>query len=249
MATDLVFQTQTQVQLSLRKRSARGICRGDSTRFRRRGNWGCRKFFSSRFVQLACLILFVRGGLLKRIIVFQLARRRGGFVPLHQVQALPPPTPLRRQFLPFPFPNARILYLPTAVLSPPPRLLSWASSSDDLDYFEFTNNGTISTTTATSTNLTPSRQFQQFFFLSVLKISPGWSTATTVTAEISTMPVVINEVAWSGNSAAYYNDEWIELYNRTGKSINLANWILYSATDLKPYITLSGAVPAREAII
>ena len=59
------------------------------------------------------------------------------------------------------------------------------------------------------------------------------------------MPVVINEVAWAGNSAAYYNDEWIELYNRTGKSINLANWILYSATDLKPYITLSGAVPAR----
>ena len=63
--------------------------------------------------------------------------------------------------------------------------------------------------------------------------------------EISTIPVVINEVAWSGNSAAYYDDEWMELYNRTGKSINLTNWILYSATDLKPYITLSGAVPAR----
>ena len=60
------------------------------------------------------------------------------------------------------------------------------------------------------------------------------------------MPVVINEVAWAGNNAAYSADEWIELYNRTGKSINLANWILYSATDLSPYITLSGSIAAKS---
>ena len=68
------------------------------------GTGGCRKFIFSQlarrrggFVQLACLILFVRGGLLKRIIVFQLARRRGGFLPHHH---LLPPTPPRRPFLP-----------------------------------------------------------------------------------------------------------------------------------------------------
>ena len=59
------------------------------------------------------------------------------------------------------------------------------------------------------------------------------------------MPVVINEVAWAGNSSAYSADEWIELYNRTSKSINLTNWILYSATDLSPYLTLSGTIAAK----
>ena len=58
------------------------------------------------------------------------------------------------------------------------------------------------------------------------------------------MPVVINEVAWAGNSSAYSADEWIELYNRTSKSINLTNWILYSATDLSPYVALSGTISA-----
>ena len=59
------------------------------------------------------------------------------------------------------------------------------------------------------------------------------------------MPVVINEVAWAGNNATYSADEWIELYNRTNKPVNLNDWILYSATDLRPYIILSGVVPAR----
>ena len=47
------------------------------------------------------------------------------------------------------------------------------------------------------------------------------------------MPVVINEVAWASNNATYSADEWIELYNRTNKPVNLNDWILYSATDLR----------------
>ncbi len=59
------------------------------------------------------------------------------------------------------------------------------------------------------------------------------------------LDVIINEVAWAGTGSATFNDEWIELYNRTDKPINLDNWILYSETDSTPYIYLSGVIPSQ----
>jgi len=55
--------------------------------------------------------------------------------------------------------------------------------------------------------------------------------------------VVINEIAWMGtlNSA---NDEWIELYNNTGNSINLDGWQLVTQ-DGTPKIKLSGLIAAN----
>ena len=59
----------------------------------------------------------------------------------------------------------------------------------------------------------------------------------------ATDSVVINEIAWMGtaNSA---NDEWVELYNNTGNSINLDGWQLV-AQDGTPKIKLSGVIPAN----
>ena len=59
----------------------------------------------------------------------------------------------------------------------------------------------------------------------------------------ATDSAVINEIAWMGtlNSA---NDEWIELYNNTGNSINLDGWQLV-AQDGTPKIKLSGVFPAN----
>jgi len=48
---------------------------------------------------------------------------------------------------------------------------------------------------------------------------------------VNTMPVVINEIAWAGTDASIY-DEWIELYNRSDKDIDLSDWILYSEDSL-----------------
>ena len=59
------------------------------------------------------------------------------------------------------------------------------------------------------------------------------------------MPVVINEIAWAGTSASGA-DEWIELYNRSSKTINLANWILFSASDFKPYLRLQNTISAKS---
>ncbi len=55
--------------------------------------------------------------------------------------------------------------------------------------------------------------------------------------------VVINEVAWMGTTTSA-NDEWVELHNYGGSSVDLSGWTL-NATDGTPSITLSGTIPAH----
>ncbi|MFW6135661.1 MAG: lamin tail domain-containing protein [Chloroflexota bacterium] len=55
--------------------------------------------------------------------------------------------------------------------------------------------------------------------------------------------VVINEVAWMGTVADYY-DEWLELYNTSDVDIDLAGWSI-AAADGTPDISLSGVIPAH----
>jgi len=59
---------------------------------------------------------------------------------------------------------------------------------------------------------------------------------------INNPSVIINEIAWMG-TADSANNEWIELYNNTQKSINLDGWRL-TAQDGTPNISLSGIIPA-----
>lgn len=60
--------------------------------------------------------------------------------------------------------------------------------------------------------------------------------------EVAGLPVVLNEIAWSGTSAST-SDEWIELFNPTTKSVNLSGWTVY-AGDGAPYVPLSGTIAA-----
>ncbi|MDP2922954.1 MAG: lamin tail domain-containing protein, partial [Candidatus Omnitrophota bacterium] len=55
-------------------------------------------------------------------------------------------------------------------------------------------------------------------------------------------PIIINEVAWAGTEADY-NDEWIELYNRSDFEINLSDWML-KIDDAE--IILSGILPSKN---
>ena len=56
--------------------------------------------------------------------------------------------------------------------------------------------------------------------------------------------VDISEVAWMGTTASA-NDEWIELQNVSGESVDLTGWTLMSS-DGTPTIGLSGAISAGE---
>ncbi len=122
--------------------------------------------------------------------------------------------------------------------------LSWQTAADDLDYFELNFNGSIATTTATSTEIVVLDNSLNIFSIRAKDKTGNWSQTKSQTVEISSMPVVINEVAWAGTGPSHANDEWIELYNRTSKEINLSNWVLHT-TSGKPYIPLSGTISAN----
>lgn len=66
-------------------------------------------------------------------------------------------------------------------------------------------------------------------------------TPTSTSTPAGFLSVIINEVAWAG-TAASTNDEWIELYNPGGTSVNLVGWIL-RASDGNPTINLTGSIP------
>jgi len=59
----------------------------------------------------------------------------------------------------------------------------------------------------------------------------------------ATPPLIINEVAWMGTLSSC-NDEWLELYNNTGESINLEGWKL-KAGDGTPEIQLRGNISGK----
>ena len=57
-------------------------------------------------------------------------------------------------------------------------------------------------------------------------IDPEQATSTPTQEEVPPLTVVINEIAWMGTSATNSSDEWIELYNNSSTSIDLADWTL-----------------------
>jgi hypothetical protein len=77
------------------------------------------------------------------------------------------------------------------------------------------------------------------------------STAVALTnTSTASLKVVINEVAWSGTSAATPNDEWIELYNPSSLDVDITGWSLYGDDNTankvgSPNITLKGKIPAH----
>jgi phosphatidylserine/phosphatidylglycerophosphate/cardiolipin synthase-like enzyme len=67
---------------------------------------------------------------------------------------------------------------------------------------------------------------------------PVWDNV----ANDSPLDIVLSEIAWMGTTTSG-TDEWIELYNNTSSTVDLAGWTL-NAADGTPSIALSGTVPA-----
>ena len=129
--------------------------------------------------------------------------------------------------------------------------VSWSSAAGDLNHYivECTVDSAacsgfnFASTTATSTIYTLPADDAVYIFKAKAEDNAGNESGETAkTVSFSTRPIVINEVAWAG-TAASSSDEWIELYNRSSKSANLANWVL-RAEDGVPYINLSGTISA-----
>ena len=124
--------------------------------------------------------------------------------------------------------------------------VSWRSASPDLSFFAIDANGVISTSTATSTIIKNIKDNSSYFFsVSAVDKTGNRSATSTQIVEISMTPIVINEIAWMGTGKKTASDEWIELYNKTDRDINLSGWVLYSETDMNPYIKLSKTISAK----
>ena len=103
----------------------------------------------------------------------------------------------------------------------------------------------FASTTATSTIYTlPGKGIFTFTAKAFDKIGNESEKKIILESRSAQGTVVINEVAWRGTTANA-NDEWIELYNPTGKTISLAGWTLY-AEDARPYIALLGEIKAHD---
>ncbi len=135
------------------------------------------------------------------------------------------------------------------VVAPQTLNLSWSSTADDLKEYQVTCSvdgascaGFItSPTTATSTTHLVADQ-KMYTFEGFAKDNAGnTSTTIAITVEVWAAPVVINEIAWRGTSASNAVDEWIELKNNTSKAISLSQFVLYSETDLGPYLSFADA--------
>ena len=129
--------------------------------------------------------------------------------------------------------------------------LNWSTDADDFDHYiaECESGGEecdgFDFSETTETNATyelPSGNTLYTFKVRAVDRHGNTGGEDSQTLEVISMPVVINEIAWAG-TAASANDEWIELYNRSSKSVNLVNWVL-RAEDGVPYINLSGTISA-----
>ncbi len=121
----------------------------------------------------------------------------------------------------------------------------WSTTAEDLSHFVLNINGEASTTSATST--TVSVADNEIFNFSVIAEDTfgNQSEPATLEIEVSSRPVVINEISWMGTNASGA-DEWIELFNTTSQPISFdESWVLYSETDDSPHITLEGVIPAK----
>lgn len=80
-----------------------------------------------------------------------------------------------------------------------------------------------------------------FFYFQNLSIN---NSLYLKTAKADEQTIVINEIAWMGTVVSA-NDEWLELKNLSGQTIDLSGWTL-KAIDGSPEIELAGAIEAQS---
>lgn len=115
--------------------------------------------------------------------------------------------------------------------------INWEAVADDLDYVTYQG---VETTDTTATDAIAANESKTFTVQAF--DTAGNSTTKSITVYANTMPVVINEVAWSGTKASAL-DEWIELYNNSPYAITLDGWRVVVANGAFE-IPLAGSIPS-----
>lgn len=115
------------------------------------------------------------------------------------------------------------------------------------DHYLLNKNGEYATTTDTIFD-TEIKDFSDYIFEVVAVGVDGNASATSTQAvSVATIPIAINEIAWIG-TRANTSDEWFEIKNNTGHTIDLSQWEL-NAKDNTPYVKLAGTIAPHAYLI
>jgi len=117
----------------------------------------------------------------------------------------------------------------------------------EADQYVINKNGTIVTTKETSIILEMADFTDYMIAVSVVDMQGNTSVPTTQKISIASVPIVINEIAWMGTEASFA-DEWFELKNNTGYTIDLSTWSLQSSEGTQ-LIKFTGIIaPNQHAV-
>ncbi|MEI6420007.1 MAG: hypothetical protein WCO30_00090, partial [bacterium] len=121
--------------------------------------------------------------------------------------------------------------------------IGWLSTSSDYAVYTLNINGENSTTTATSTTFELSASTPTYFSVSLIDATTTLFTKYSLNLEYNPSPVIINEIYWDGYPNPY--DQWLEIYNKTDKIINLNNWSIVNASSTMR-INLTGVINSKS---
>ncbi len=135
----------------------------------------------------------------------------------------------------------------TCLIAATTATLSWGSISDAA-YYGLTKNGAqTATTTATNATVNIADNATTTFAVVAYDAAGNAATSTSVSVEANTRPLIINEIAWAGTDADA-SDEWIELKNLSGYTLDLSHVAITSA-DGAPYTQLAGSLIATSSLV
>lgn len=115
---------------------------------------------------------------------------------------------------------------------------SWNSVSDASYYGLAKNGALVATTTATTAASIAGDNATTTFAVVAYDAAGNSATSTAKSAQVMTLPIVINEIAWAGTGASD-SDEWLELKNLSGYTLDMSH-LAVASVDGSPYIQLTG---------
>jgi len=120
--------------------------------------------------------------------------------------------------------------------------VSWSNVSGATYYGVIKNDAILATTTALSATSGIATSATTTFFVVAYKTNGTSATSTEKSVFVTTQPLIINEIAWSGTNASA-DDEWIELRNMTNSTLDLSHFVI-TTPDGSRTIAFSGTMGA-----
>lgn len=119
-------------------------------------------------------------------------------------------------------------------------LFRYSEDKENWNYFPSENEYTVEN----QYNFLGENEHSYYFQIKARDKAGNESDWVEIMIEINNLPVVINEIAWTG-TAESHTSEWIELFNNAISDISLEGWLL-KAIDGTPVINLTGTISGKS---